>query len=1444
MGNFSEQNWVLSNERHQRGSIWGPGLAGQPITTARSVLDNAWHHVVLTSADSTTTGSTQSMYLDGGLIGTVTGQIATSAMAYNQIGAGFVTGWASAPTTGWSYFTGQIADVALYTTGLSAQQVAAHNTAGRATLTHMPAMGAVAFTASGLAVAAGSLPVAPVSVPHKIRVEYRNPVASTPNLTLWAKLGTAGAVEVPSSAYGPRYGLGTYSATDDTGGVTPAAGQPAQTVTATSYAGSGLDPVYGLATDQIVDPAGLALDTKSAYEAPSSTTGYLRPTTTALPSANIANAAQSRTTVYYADTETRANPCVAGSPALNQGGLPKMVTDPAPATGTAIQSEVVYDAQGHPLASRIVSDGASWTCTTYDNRSRVTQVAIPALNGSPARTITTTYAVAGNPLVTSVSDPAGTITTTVDLLGRAVSYTDVKNTTTTTTFDQAGRATKQITTPAGGGATSTVAMTYLNDGRLDTESVDGTVVSTASYDTHGEPTGVTYPTLVGGTATPAFVQQTSTHQLNKTAVTVTPSTVLTAGNRLVVQVGVWGAAGASAASVTDSTGEVFTKVLDQVASDSTQLSVWTAPVTAGAGTKPVITVTSTANADVGVVAAEYSGLSTDGTAVDVRAASTGTTGAPGTVSSGQAGPASGPNELAVGFYADSGFGSTLSAGAGWTQRANVSGATDLDLLVQDQIIATGTAVASPTTTGANTPWTAGVVVFKPAGAPATTTTTATPAFVQQASTHQLNKTTVQVTPTSPLGGGNRLVVQVGVWANPAATAAAVSDTAGDVFTKVTSFTASDHTEMSVWTAPVTAGAGQAPVITVTPTAMADVGVVAVEYAGLSATGTGVDVSAHATGTTSAAGSVSSGSTTSTLGANELAVGFYSDSGFGDTLTPGTGFTQRANLAPASDVELLVQDKLIPAGATVTSTVGTGANTTWEAAVVVFTPATTTSTPPPVGGVGAVSTFTRNPQGAQTGVSYALPGSRTLSDTVTRSQAGRVMTATAVKNGTGLSAWAYTYDSAGRLTQGALAANGPSPAVTYGYTYTPTGGCGADPGAGLDGARTSSTVKVGAAAPTTTTSCTDYASRLTSATGGGAMTYNTHGDATTIGTQSFTYDATDRVTAGSAGGTNQAVTYTLDATGRTVTRVGTGTAPGVDTSTATYSYTGPGDTPDLQLTGTNTIGERYLSLPGGVLYTKRYAATGGDIWALPNLHGDTLTTTNANGTLTGTLAIYDPYGNPLAQATGVLDLTTDPTTRTGGLTDGWVGSHQRGTEHTGTANWTLMGARTYLPGYGQFTTTDPIYAGNTNPYTYPQDPINTYDLTGQRSWDWANRARTGVKRFWAQPSTRRYGVAFAAVVNIALGVRNMVVGVEWAISIPACFVGLEGVGAIACGGMAIYKFGGGFSKAVRGVQQGYAYTRDSTCTLHCTMGGQVGVFVKGVLPTGVGNWADRIGGWSF
>jgi hypothetical protein len=196
---------------------------------------------------------------------------------------------------------------------------------------------------------------------------------------------------------------------------------------------------------------------------------------------------------------------------------------------------------------------------------------------------------------------------------------------------------------------------------------------------------------------------------------------------------------------------------------------------------------------------------------------------------------------------------------------------------------------------------------------------------------------LNVTPGSAVTTGDRMVVEVGVWNSSGATASAVTDSAGNTYTELTHFKASENTEMSVWTAPITAGGGTKPTITAKVTSAADIGVAAVEYAGLStATGSSVlDVQAHATGTTNSAATVSSGATPATTGGNELAIGFYADSGFGDTLTPGTGWAGRVNVAPTPDMELLVEDQAAGQGATPAATAGTGASTTWLMATLVL-----------------------------------------------------------------------------------------------------------------------------------------------------------------------------------------------------------------------------------------------------------------------------------------------------------------------------------------------------------------------------------------------------------------------------------------------------------------------------------------------------------------------------
>ena len=213
-----------------------------------------------------------------------------------------------------------------------------------------------------------------------------------------------------------------------------------------------------------------------------------------------------------------------------------------------------------------------------------------------------------------------------------------------------------------------------------------------------------------------------------------------------------------------------------------------------------------------------------------------------------------------------------------------------------------------------------------------------PAFVQQVSSHASNVTSRTVTPSANVTTGNVLVVGVGVWSSANARASKVTDSAGNTYTEIQHFTASDGTEQSVWTAPITKGGGTRPTITVTPTAKADVGVATLEYRSVStASGTGaVDQTAQNAGKTGAtAATVTSGATPPTTSADELALGFYVDSGFHDTLTAGSGFTARANVSNTNDMEFLVEDRPVGSGATPNAGAGTGANTVWLMSTIVF-----------------------------------------------------------------------------------------------------------------------------------------------------------------------------------------------------------------------------------------------------------------------------------------------------------------------------------------------------------------------------------------------------------------------------------------------------------------------------------------------------------------------------
>ncbi|MFI6674847.1 LamG-like jellyroll fold domain-containing protein [Kribbella sp. NPDC050469] len=111
-----------------RGQFWHGSV--EPMTSAATVNDNQWHHVVLTSM-----GTRQSLYLDGVAIGTITQSVVDHAQfPVNQIGAAVAaapSAWPSYGTETAKYFNGQIDEVALYSHPLTTKDVATHWQQGR-----------------------------------------------------------------------------------------------------------------------------------------------------------------------------------------------------------------------------------------------------------------------------------------------------------------------------------------------------------------------------------------------------------------------------------------------------------------------------------------------------------------------------------------------------------------------------------------------------------------------------------------------------------------------------------------------------------------------------------------------------------------------------------------------------------------------------------------------------------------------------------------------------------------------------------------------------------------------------------------------------------------------------------------------------------------------------------------------------------------------------------------------------------------------------------------------------------------------------------------------------------------------------------------------------------------------------------------------------------------
>jgi hypothetical protein len=280
------------------------------------------------------------------------------------------------------WFNGTIADVSLYRQTLTAAQIANHYLAANTTASPGPYADIHTVTITDQQYVAGGGYTLTASCSASNDCPY--PTATTSN-----------------SGFDPDYGLAT--STVDPDGKTTHTSYTQGTPGTAGYIG----PEYGIATSTTAEPSGLALTTTTGYETPGPGS-YLRVLSKTLPAGN-----QTTYTNYcgYATDPSCASPEQPGAWAMacgvtagaDQWGMVAEKTEPAPASGAgnAIVEQYLYDTTGRQVGVR---DGtvntintAAWACTTYDSVGRVTTQSWPAFNGQPARTVTYTYAVGGNP---------------------------------------------------------------------------------------------------------------------------------------------------------------------------------------------------------------------------------------------------------------------------------------------------------------------------------------------------------------------------------------------------------------------------------------------------------------------------------------------------------------------------------------------------------------------------------------------------------------------------------------------------------------------------------------------------------------------------------------------------------------------------------------------------------------------------------------------------------------------------------------------------------------------------------------------------------------------------------------------------------------------------------------------------------------------------------------
>ncbi len=337
--------------------------------------------------------------------------------------------------------------------------------------------------------------------------------------------------------------------------------------------------------------------------------------------------------------------------------------------------------------------------------------------------------------------------------------------------------------------------------------------------------------------------------------------------------------------------------------------------------------------------------------------------------------------------------------------------------------------------------------------------------------------------------------------------------------------------------------------------------------------------------------------------------------------------------------------------------------------------------------GMNANYTYNPVGAPVDLEYIKTTHCTekctwFSDAVVPSIHGQWLEQTST-----LSHQAYTYDTAGRLTQVQNTPTGKG-CTTRIYAYDEDTNrlslTTREPGAEGKCASEGGTIEKHSY---------DAADRLTDA----GIVYNTFGDITSLpaadagGTElTSTYYTDNQLASETQNG--QTIGFNLDPAGRTRETVKTGKVA----TTVVSHYAGPDSAPAWTV---NTGGEwtrNIGGINGGLAAVQN--GTESPVLQIENLQGDIVGTAYLSETASGLASTAD------TSEYGVPTLSLPPKYS-------WLGADEIPTE---LASGVLdMGARSYVPQLGRFLQPDPRPGGSANAYSYTfGDPVNSSDPSGE------------------------------------------------------------------------------------------------------------------------------------